>query len=98
MTLLGVLVACIMFALVARAFVQSYGERAPANPRLAQWPDDPRLLTVEQVSAVLETTPGEVMELVERNAIPFFVVAGFSRFSAERYRFDRDEIDAWVIG
>ena len=40
MTLLGVLVACIMFALVARAFVQSYGERAPVNPRLAEWPDN----------------------------------------------------------
>jgi excisionase family DNA binding protein len=97
-TLLGVLVACIMFALLARAFVQSYGERAPANPRPAEWPDDPRLLTVDEVAAVLDTSPSEVMELVERNAIPFFVVAGFGRFSSERYRFDRDEIDDWVIG
>ena len=98
MTLLGVLVACIMFALLARAFVQSYGERAPANPRLAEWPDDPRLLTVDQVAAELETTRAEVMGLVERNAIPFFVVEGFNRSNAERYRFDRDEIDDWVIG
>jgi hypothetical protein len=97
-TLLGVLVACIMFALIARAFVQSYGERAPANPRLAEWPDDPRLLTVEQVAAELETSPADVMGLVERNAIPFFVVDGFGRFSPERYRFDRDEIADWVIG
>jgi hypothetical protein len=97
-TLLGVLVACIMFALIARAFVQSYGERAPANPRRAEWPDDPRLLTVDQVAAELDTSPAEVMELVERNAIPFFVVDGFGRFSAERYRFDRDEIANWVIG
>jgi hypothetical protein len=29
-TLLGILVACIMFALVARAFVQTWGERPPA--------------------------------------------------------------------
>ena len=92
------LVACIMFALIARAFVQSYGERAPANPRLAEWPDDPRLLTVSQVAAELNASPGEVMELVERNAIPFFVVDGFGRFSPERYRFDRDEIADWVIG
>jgi excisionase family DNA binding protein len=97
-TLLGVLVACIMLALIARAFVQSYGERAPANPRIAEWPDDPRLLTVDEVAVELETTPGEVMELIERNAIPFFVVAGFGRFSTQRYRFDRDEIDDWVIG
>ena len=40
-----------MFALLARAFVQSYGERPPANPRLAEWPDDPRLLTVDEVAA-----------------------------------------------
>lgn len=98
MTLLGVLVACIMFALIARAFVQSYGERAPANPRLADWPDDPRLLTVAEVAVELNTTPAEVMELVERNAIPFFVVEGFGRFTPERYRFDRDEIADWVIG
>lgn len=98
MTLLGLLVACIMFALLVRAFVQSYGERAPANPRPAEWPDDPRLLTVDEVAAELETSSRDVMELVERNAIPFFVVAGFPRSSTERYRFDRDEIDDWVIG
>jgi excisionase family DNA binding protein len=97
-TLLGLLVACIMFALLVRAFVQSYGEREPASLREAQWPDDPRLLTVDEVAALLETTRPEVMELVERNAIPFFVVPGFARSNAERYRFDRDEIDAWVIG
>ena len=98
MTLLGLLVACIMFALLVRVFVQSYGERPPANPRRAEWPDDPRLLTVEEVAAELESSRTEVMELVERNAIPFFVVDGFPRSSAERYRFDRDEIDDWVIG
>ena len=38
------------------------------------------------------------MALVERNAIPFFVVEGFDRSNAERYRFDRDEIADWVIG
>ena len=38
------------------------------------------------------------MGLVERNAIPFLVVEGFNRSNAERYRFDRDEIDDWVIG
>ena len=38
------------------------------------------------------------MELVERNAIPYLVVEGHNRSSAERYRFDRDEISDWVIG
>ncbi len=98
MTVLGVLVACIMFALIARAFVQSYGERPPEHPRLADWPDDPRLLTVDQVAARLETSGAEVMGLVERGAIPFLVVDGFNASSPQRYRFDRDEIDDWVIG
>ena len=38
------------------------------------------------------------MGLVERSAIPFFVVEGLNRSNPERYRFDRDEIDDWVIG
>ena len=98
MTVLGVLVACIMFALVARAFVQSYGERPPERERRAEWPDDPRLMTVDQVAVVLESSSADVMELVERNAIPFFVVDGFNRSNPDRYRFDRTEIDDWVIG
>ncbi len=98
MTVLGVLVACIMFALVARALVQSYGERAPERPRIAEWPDDPRLLTVDQVAMTLESSSADVMGLVERNAIPYFVVAGFNRSNPDGYRFDRDEIDDWVIG
>jgi hypothetical protein len=97
-SLLGILIACVMVALIARAFVQSYGERPVENPRLAEWPDDPRLLTVDQVAGVLETASADVMELVARNAIPFFVVAGFNRSNPEAYRFDRDEIDDWVIG
>jgi hypothetical protein len=97
-TLLGVLVACIMFALIARAFVQSYGERPSERARVAEWPDDPRLLTVDQVAATLEASSADVMGLVERNAIPFLVVEGFNRSNPDGYRFDRDEIEDWVIG
>lgn len=87
-----------MLALVARAFVQSYGERPSESPRIADWPDDPRLMTVDQVATELESSSADVMGLVERSAIPFFVVEGHNRSSPERYRFDRDEIDDWVIG
>lgn len=98
MTLLGILVACIMLALIARAFVKSYGERPPEHPRIAEWPDDPRLLYVDEVAVVLESSPGHVMELVGRNAIPHLVVPGINRSNPDAYRFDREEIDAWVIG
>ena len=97
MTLLGILVACVMFALVVRALAQSYGERR-SEARLADWPDDPRLLGIEEVAAELETTPAEVMRLVDRDAIPHLVVDGVDRSHPEAYRFDRDEISDWVIG
>ena len=55
-------------------------------------------MTVDQVAAELESSSADVMGLVERSAIPFFVVEGHNRSNPERYRFDRDEIDDWVIG
>lgn len=98
MTAFGILVACLMFALLVRTLAQSYGERPAVEPRLAQWPDDPRLLTVDEVAVELDSSATEVMELVERGAIPVLVVPGFHRSNPERYRFDRDEIADWVIG
>ena len=97
MTLLGVLVACIMFALVVRAFAQSYGQHR-GDVRLADWPDDPRLIDINEVAAQLDTSPDEVMTLVIRDAIPHLVIAGADRSTPEAYRFDREEIDDWVIG
>jgi hypothetical protein len=97
MTLLGILVACVMFALVVRAFAQSYGERRE-DVRLVDWPDDPRLLDITEVARELETTPEEVLHLVHRDAIPHLVVEGVDRAMPEAYKFDRDEIADWVIG
>jgi hypothetical protein len=96
-TLLGILVATIMFALVVRAFAQSYGERR-GEARPVDWPDDPRLLSIDEVAVELESTPAEVMRLVQRDAIPHLVVDGIDRSSSDAYRFDRDEIADWVIG
>ena len=97
MTLLGILVACIMFALVVRAFAQSWGQHRGVE-RLADWPDDPRLITIDEVAAELDTTPEEVMHLVVQDAIPHLVVDGADRHTPDAYRFDRDEIADWVIG
>jgi hypothetical protein len=96
-TLLGILVACIMFALVVRAFAQSYGQHR-GDVRLADWPDDPRLIDINEVASQLDTSPDEVMTLVIRDAIPHLVIAGADRSTPEAYRFDREEIDDWVIG
>jgi helix-turn-helix protein len=60
-------------------------------------PDD-RWLTVDELARELEVRPAEVMALVERRAVPFFVIAGESRHSPQAYRFRRDEIDDWTIG
>ncbi len=97
MTLLGILVACVMFALLIRAFAQSYGQHRGAV-RFADWPDDPRLMNVHEVAGQLDTSPDEVMTLVVRDAIPHLVIAGVDRTTPEAYRFDREEIAAWVIG
>jgi excisionase family DNA binding protein len=97
-TLLGILVACIMFALVARAFVQTWGERPPENPRIAVDPEAEQWLDVAEVAELLDTAEDEVMNLVERGGIPFYVVPGLNRSNPGTYRFDRDEIDGWVIG
>ncbi len=98
MTLLGILVACIMFALLIRVLVQTYGERAPEKPRIAIDPESEYWLTLGEVAVLLETAEDDVMNLVERGGIPFYAVAGGNRSNPETYRFDRDEIDGWVIG
>ena len=35
---------------------------------------------------------------VSSRAVPFFLIAGASRYHTDSYRFQRDEIDAWTIG
>ena len=97
MTLLGILVATIMFALVVRSLAQSYGQHRD-GARVVDWPDDPRLLDVNEVAAELETTPDEVLHLAQRDAIPHLIVEGMDRSTPDAYKFDRDEIADWVIG
>ena len=97
MTLLGILVACIMFALVVRAFAQSYGQHR-GESGCADWPDDPRLIGVDEVAVELNTSPDEVMTLVVRDAIPHLVDRRRRPLDPEAYRFDREEIADWVIG
>ena len=70
------------------------GERATGRPP----PTGHEWLTVQQVATLLELPPSEVVELVDRDAIPFYLVRGGRLSEPEYLRFRRDEIDAWTIG
>ena len=61
-------------------------------------PDDPSWMTVQQVATLLELPPSEVVELVDRDAIPFWLVSGGRLSEPEYLRFRRDEIEEWTIG
>ena len=67
-------------------------------PRAELDPDDDEWLTVDQLATELGVRPGEIMNLVERRAIPCFLIAGSNRYDAESYRFQRDEIEDWTVG
>jgi hypothetical protein len=75
------------------------GHIGPQQVRTVLLPEDDGIwLTVEQVATVLELPPSEVIELVDRDAIPFYLVQGGVISRPEYLRFRRDEIDAWTIG
>lgn len=71
----------------------------PQQVRTVLLPDeDEGFMTVQQVATVLELPPSEVLELVERDAIPFYLVRGGRLADPAYLRFRRDEIDGWTIG
>jgi excisionase family DNA binding protein len=55
-------------------------------------------LTVQQVATLLELPPSEIVELVDRDAIPFYLVRGGRISEPEHLRFSRREIEDWTIG
>jgi excisionase family DNA binding protein len=71
-------------------------QRSPARTVMEPFGDE--WLTVSQVASLLQVPEDDVVGLVERDAIPFYVIAGGSRTHPADYRFRRDEIDAWTIG
>jgi excisionase family DNA binding protein len=88
-----------VFAFAATVLVLTgAGRRLNRTPaRVVTDPVGEEWLTVDELAALLEIGPGEVVDLVERGAIPYFVLPG-TRSRAAAYRFRRDEIDAWQIG
>jgi prophage antirepressor-like protein len=81
-----------------REFARSVGTRRKQNVRVVVDPQGEQWLTLAEVAARLETTPAEILNLIERGAIPFYVDAVLNRTEPGAYRFHRDEIDDWVIG
>jgi hypothetical protein len=66
--------------------------RAELDPESDEW------LTTDQLADELHVRPGEIMNLVERRAVPFFLIAGANRYDPDSYRFQRDEIEDWTVG
>lgn len=96
--LIVILISCVMFILVVRELTRTFGPRRRQNVRVVVDPAGEDWMTLEQVADRLETTPSEILHLIERDAIPFYVDAVTPRTDPGGYRFRRDEIDDWVIG
>ncbi len=91
-------ISCLMFILVVRELARAAGPRRRQNVRVVVDPGGQDWLTLDEVAAHLRTSPGEVLNLIERDAIPFYVDAVLQRSAPGAYRFSRAEIDDWVIG
>lgn len=104
-------IAVIAFAATVFVLANVGGRTRPREARTVLLPDSAgpegngtppadghEWLTVQEVATLLELPPSEVIELVERDAIPFWLVRGGRLSEPEHLRFRRDEIDEWTIG
>jgi hypothetical protein len=96
-TLILALICCLMLILIVREFARTFGPRSRQNVRVVVDPQGDEWFTLAEVAAHLQTTPAEILNLIERDAIPFYVDAVLPRSSPGAYRFNRDEIDDWVV-
>lgn len=87
-----------MFVAVVSTLVRAGRGSARRGARVVENPDGEGWLTVAEVAELLETDPDYILDLVDRDSIPFFVDGRSSRSASTVYVFRRDEIDAWVIG
>jgi hypothetical protein len=93
-----VFLSCVMFIALVTTLVRAGRGSSRGEARLVSDPSGEGWLSVEEVAELLETDPEDVLGLVDRGSIPFFVDAGSGRSVAAVYWFRRDEIDDWVIG
>jgi Helix-turn-helix domain len=71
-------------------------QRTPARTVMEPFGDE--WLAVGEVATLLGVAEADVVGLVERDSIPFYLLVGGSRAQPGDYRFRRDEIEAWTIG
>ena len=85
-------------AFVLFAFTGTAGRPSKNQERTVQNPTDPDWLDLEAAAAYLDTDTDSLFNLVERGAIPYFVLADGNRREPASYFFRRDELDAWTVG
>ena len=91
-------VAVVAFAATVFVLAGAGGRTRPRQPRTILLPEGEEWLDVQQVATLLELPPSEIVELVNNDSIPFWLVTGGRLSEPEYLRFRRDEIDAWTIG
>jgi hypothetical protein len=92
-----VVVGVIGFTAVVLTLTRA-GEPSVTGKRAVVDPDDPDWLDVEAAAAYLGVESSFVLNLVERDAIPFFVMTEGDSAARSSYYFRRDELDEWTVG
>jgi excisionase family DNA binding protein len=92
-----VVVAVVGFTAVVLTFTRA-GEPAVAGKRAVIDPDDPDWLDVDEAASYLGVEAGFILNLVERDAIPFFVMTESDSAARSSYYFRREELDEWTVG
>ena len=72
--------------------------RRRERPRVTLYAPPEEWLTLREAADELELPVEEVIELTERDAIPYWVHGGHDPADPERLRFRRDEFDQWMVG
>jgi hypothetical protein len=93
-----VLLSCVMFILVVTTLVRAGRGSSLKGARVVHDPGGEAWLTLDEVAELLETERDNVLDLVDRDSIPFFVDARSGRAAGTIYWFRRDEIDDWTVG
>ena len=92
-----VVVAVLGLTWVVLTFTRT-GEPKLTDKRAVIDPDDPDWLDVNGAASYLGVEAGFILNLVDRDAIPFFVLADADSSASSNLRFRRDELDAWTVG
>jgi excisionase family DNA binding protein len=91
-------IAVAAFAATVLVLARTGSSPARGRPRTVSGLDEEGWLTTDEVAAMLGVGRAEIAELVEREAIPHYLVAGGRRSDPAAYRFRRAEIERWTIG